>query len=691
MQYESPVPVFALGFSTPAARKENAGGYKASVSHGDAASTSPAFPSDLRLGIGSYVEGYSDNSITILGADPSRQAGQPGSFVPLARASHPYPCTALQFSPAALAPTLQASMGHGSPETREMVATSSECLRLWDLRGDGSTHSTSSFVGRDRRQTGWALSQRAVLANSKAEYSAPLTSFSWNDFEPSYIVTSSIDTTCTIWDISTSSAVTQLIAHDREVFDVSWRPSTRDVFASVGADGSVRMFDLRSLEHSTILYEASTSPSTSANGKSASDKSSPSQQTAPSSTPSPLLRLAFNPKESHSLAILHADAKEVLILDVRHPGVPVAELSAHQAIINDLCWSSDGKYISTCSDDHQVLVWDPKRDPSHQHTRSSSHERKSSVSRRTGASPTATIKQPLLAYTAEREVNSMAMGGLGKQANPSSNAVEWMAINRVNEQLIVEKNLRILLGHRREDRASLFRVRRPVTCHIMQKDRPGPRQALVSPWLHKENARSFSRRLFAALHCCAVPVLLSSESLRSRADHKTSSTASAGQRKVEKSETRRRSVKAFASLNRESRIREGNGLGRSHPCIYHSGRTDLSVSIEARATKSIDGAQNHISLEDCLESRPFSDQKRITSRLEALAQSCRPRSHVLPADDRPDAPKPRRDRLDRRPRPFFHALPRAAVADTLLHIEPDRQSSVHADRNDNRPTRSIEL
>ena len=27
------------------------------------------------------------------------------------------------------------------------------------------------------------------------------------------------------------------------------------MFASVGADGSVRMFDLRHLEHSTIIYE----------------------------------------------------------------------------------------------------------------------------------------------------------------------------------------------------------------------------------------------------------------------------------------------------------------------------------------------------------------------------------------------------------------------------------------------------
>ena len=46
-----------------------------------------------------------------------------------------------------------------------------------------------------------------------------------------------------------------MIAHDKEVYDIAFAPST-DVFASAGADGSVRMFDLRSLDHSTIIYES---------------------------------------------------------------------------------------------------------------------------------------------------------------------------------------------------------------------------------------------------------------------------------------------------------------------------------------------------------------------------------------------------------------------------------------------------
>ena len=48
---------------------------------------------------------------------------------------------------------------------------------------------------------------------------------------------------------------TQLIAHDKEVFDIAFSRAGggRDIFASVGADGSVRMFDLRLVTEDGIL------------------------------------------------------------------------------------------------------------------------------------------------------------------------------------------------------------------------------------------------------------------------------------------------------------------------------------------------------------------------------------------------------------------------------------------------------
>lgn len=74
---------------------------------------------------------------------------------------------------------------------------------------------------------------------------APVTSFDWNRVDPSLLVTASYDTTCTVWNLDTGSIKTQLIAHDKEVFDVSYAATSPDIFVSVGADGSLRMFDTR--------------------------------------------------------------------------------------------------------------------------------------------------------------------------------------------------------------------------------------------------------------------------------------------------------------------------------------------------------------------------------------------------------------------------------------------------------------
>jgi WD repeat-containing protein 68 len=144
-------------------------------------------------------------------------------------------------------------------------------------------------------------------------------------------VTSSIDTTCTVWNIDTSTAITQLIAHDREVYDVAWLPNSTDIFVSVGADGSLRAFDLRSLEHSTILYETP-----------APKNPAPQANTSATARPptSPLLRIAFNPADTNYLSTFHLDGPDIQILDMRSPTGPVMELRAHRAPINAVGWGS---------------------------------------------------------------------------------------------------------------------------------------------------------------------------------------------------------------------------------------------------------------------------------------------------------------------------------------------------------------
>lgn len=169
-----------------------------------------------------------------------------------AEATHSYPVTRILWEP----PSSQ------KPST-DLLATSGDHLRLWSLPMDPHTQNYpgSNSINRSgnlKNQPVQKLSPLALLSNSKSpEHTAPITSLDWNVVSPSLIITSSIDTTCTIWDIPTLTAKTQLIAHDKEVFDVRFCANSVDVFVSCGADGSVRMFDLRSLEHSTIIYEPS--------------------------------------------------------------------------------------------------------------------------------------------------------------------------------------------------------------------------------------------------------------------------------------------------------------------------------------------------------------------------------------------------------------------------------------------------
>lgn len=215
------------------------------------------------------------------------------------------------------------------------------------------------------------LTPLALLSNSKTpDHTAPLTSLDWNTVSPSLIITSSIDTTCTIWDIPSLTAKTQLIAHDKEVYDVRFCANSVDVFVSCGQDGSVRMFDLRSLEHSTIIYEPTGKEGKMVRIDSAlaptltpridnTDRASPTSTQHATSSPPPLLRLATSPHDMHLLATFAQDSNVIRILDVRQPGQALLELRGHSGSINCLEWSPLRRgTLASGGDDCQVLVWD---------------------------------------------------------------------------------------------------------------------------------------------------------------------------------------------------------------------------------------------------------------------------------------------------------------------------------------------
>jgi WD repeat-containing protein 68 len=235
----------------------------------------------------------------------------------------------------------------------DLLATTGDALRLWKVNDKAN-----------------AVKMHTLLSNSKNnEFGAPLTSFDWNETDPTILGTSSVDTTCTIWNVETRQVKTQLIAHDKEVYDIAFAQSTDQVFASAGADGSVRMFDLRSLEHSTIIYEA------------------------PELVP--LLRVGWNKHDHNYMAAFLMDQHQVVILDIRAPSVPVAELFGHTQNVNTLAWAPHSScHLCTAGDDRQALLWDLTQMPK-------------------------PISEPVLCYNAEGEINNLQW---------SSNQPEWVAI-----------------------------------------------------------------------------------------------------------------------------------------------------------------------------------------------------------------------------------------------------------------------
>ncbi|EPQ67457.1 Bgt-2321 [Blumeria graminis f. sp. tritici] len=312
-----------------------------------------------KVAVGSYLED-SQNFIQILDSHITPtppELYKPGAskytldFVKVAEATHSYPVTRLLWEP----PSSQ-------KQSTDLLATSGDHLRLWSLPSENPPKPQGNLISRSTNHSRDAavgkITPLALLSNSKTpDHTAPLTSLDWNTISPSLIITSSIDTTCTIWDIPTLTAKTQLIAHDKEVFDVRFCANSIDVFVSCGADGSVRMFDLRSLEHSTIIYEPSSKDEkdSSANG----GRISPTLAQQTMSYAPPLLRLATSPHDTHLLATFSQDSKIIRILDVRQPGQALLELKGHAAAINCIEWSPSRRgTLASGADDSLVLIWD---------------------------------------------------------------------------------------------------------------------------------------------------------------------------------------------------------------------------------------------------------------------------------------------------------------------------------------------
>lgn len=90
------------------------------------------------------------------------------------------------------------------------------------------------------------------------------------------------------------------------------------------------------------------------------------------------------------------DSRRTIILDIRVPSLPVAELGGHLGCVNATAWAPHSScHICTAGDDSQALIWD------------------------LSAMPKRPVEDPILAYNADGEINNL-------QWNASQ--PEWISI-----------------------------------------------------------------------------------------------------------------------------------------------------------------------------------------------------------------------------------------------------------------------
>lgn len=128
-----------------------------------------------------------------------------------------------------------------------------------------------------------------------------------------------------------------MVAHDKAVYDICFSLN-KTVFATVGEDGSVRLFDTRELRNSNIVYEMDSKVS--------------------------LEHVKWNHIDQNIMAVLAQDDTNVLLFDKRRPNAIVDTL-CHDSKVNSIAWSpTDRNMLCSVEEGGKALIWDLSEAPS---------------------------------------------------------------------------------------------------------------------------------------------------------------------------------------------------------------------------------------------------------------------------------------------------------------------------------------
>lgn len=138
----------------------------------------------------------------------------------------------------------------------------------------------------------------------------PLTCLDWCRNDPKVAVAGCLDGTASIVDMASLQVTSTIQAHETDLYDVSFFPVS-STFVTTGIDGSLRVFDMRDLNSSLIIYQAAT----------------------------PIQRVITSPFEGYLIGAMPASSNRVVIVDSRYPGPASAICGGNETPVTAFGWS----------------------------------------------------------------------------------------------------------------------------------------------------------------------------------------------------------------------------------------------------------------------------------------------------------------------------------------------------------------
>lgn len=205
------------------------------------------------------------------------------------------------------------------PQKPNLVATKTSGLEVYvfDVSKEPSLECDPDLILRGHEKEGYGLS--------------------WNPLKEGCLLSGSYDCNICLWDVSympeskVLDSMSVFKAHESIVEHVAWHAKNENLFGSVGDDGRLMIWDLRSddkPQHSVIAHEKEVN------------------------------YLSFNSFNEWIVATASSDTT-IGLFDMRKLAAPVHFLSSHTEEVFQVEWDPNHETVlASSSDDRRLMVWD---------------------------------------------------------------------------------------------------------------------------------------------------------------------------------------------------------------------------------------------------------------------------------------------------------------------------------------------